>query len=1139
MIYFIYVFLFLIYLFIYFSSVGVVHYDPLRASSYIQLPKSIIGKKACLNIQNNDSKCFLWSILASLHQVEHGRHPTRASKYWPYENEIDMVNVEFPVALKDIGKIENANSLSINVFGLEGKTVYPLRVTDQTEARHHVNLLYVMEKENGHYVLIKNLSRLVSRQVNAHNGSKHICVYCLHACQSQLILDNHVERCKLHGAQRVSMPQKNDEKGRDKIKFTKIEYQLRLPFIIYADFESILKKHDVCENNPNKSWTTKYQSHEACGYGVYTVCTDKRFYRQPHIYHGEDAAENFLDRIMHDATEIRQILKIKTAMKKLTSDQKREYGECTKCHICMKEIRAADKKVRDHCHLTGEFRGAAHNSCNLLYRIKPDNVKIPCVMHNLKGYDAHLILSAVKPRHGKVECIPNTMEKYTSFTIGGVTFIDSCQFMLSSLDQLVNNLSEFPETKKYIESIYAPDAPQVETDVSRGNDSIYSASSENSEQSTDNPHDCARSDNEGDEDDEETIDNLLNDYRQNPYQNPVLDQTQNSDVQDLLELMTRKGVYPYEYMDSFEKFKETQLPPIEAFFSTLTGNDISNSDYEHAQNVFDSLEMTDLRDFHNMYLSTDVLLLADVFESFRDTCMKHYQLDPAHNYTAPGLSWQAALKMTNVKLELLTDIDQHLFIEAGIRGGVAVISHRFAKANLPTLPEQYDAEQPNQHLVYLDANNLYGYAMSQSLPTGDFKWLSEQSIDALNLNDVASDDCRGYIYECDIEYPVELHDAHCDYPLAPERYVVTPDMLSDHQLDILERHERSNLNKQGIEFIGPIKPSTTESLPKLVPNLYNKQKYIVHYRNLQLYTSLGLKITKVHRVLSFKQSPWLKSYIDFNTQQRAAARNNFEKDFFKLMNNSMFGKTMENLRNRRNVDLVVSSKKMKKLAAQPRFKSFKIFHEHLAAVERSVTELVLNRPIYVGFCVLDLSKVLMYEFHYNYVKQRYPNDKSKLLFTDTDSLVYRIQTDNLYSDMLIDKHLFDFSGYPEDHICYSNENKKVIGKFKDELNGIPMEEFVGLKAKMYSVLYGEQEMKKAKGVKKGVIKKCIKHSDYRNCLFSCGRMSHSMNMIRSEKHKLFTVKQNKSTLSAYDDKRYILEDGITTLPYGHYSIVAT
>ena len=210
------------------------------------------------------------------------------------------------------------------------------------------------------------------------------------------------------------------------------------------------------------------------------------------------------------------------------------------------------------------------------------------------------------------------------------------------------------------------------------------------------------------------------DYRNPPYQPPTLTPDQQQQVEENLALMTRKGVYRYEYMDPFERFQELKLPPKDAFSSSLTEEDISAIDYTHAQRVFNHFNMTNLEDYHNFYLLTDVLLLADLFENLRDVCLQHYGLDPAHNYTFPGLSWQAALKMADLELDLLTDIDQHLFIEEGIRGGVAMISHQYARANAPGM-ENYNASKCNSYIMYLDANNLYGWVMSQPLPTSNFK----------------------------------------------------------------------------------------------------------------------------------------------------------------------------------------------------------------------------------------------------------------------------------------------------------------------------------------------------------------------------------------------------------------------------------
>ena len=216
----------------------------------------------------------------------------------------------------------------------------------------------------------------------------------------------------------------------------------------------------------------------------------------------------------------------------------------------------------------------------------------------------------------------------------------------------------------------------------------------------------------------------------------------------------------------------------------------------------------------------------------------------------------------------------------------------------------------------------------------------------------------------------------------------------------------------------------------------------------------------------FQVYPRLKQYIDFNTQKRTQGKNSFEKDFFKLMNNSVFGKTMENTRKRVDVRLVTDEKKLLKMTSKPTYVSSKIFNENLVAVHKRKETLTLNRPAYVGMCILDLSKTLMYYFHYNYIKEKY-GDKAKLLFTDTDSLTYEIETEDAYQDFWNDKDRFDNSDYPEDSPYFDKTNKKVMGKFEDEAAGMPITEFVGLQSKMYSYIKDNaKEGKTAKGIKK-------------------------------------------------------------------------
>ena len=421
--------------------------------------------------------------------------------------------------------------------------------------------------------------------------------------------------------------------------------------------------------------------------------------------------------------------------------------------------------------------------------------------------------------------------------------------------------------------------------------------------------------------------------------------------------------------------------------------------------------------------------------------------------------------------------------------------------------------------MYLDANNLYGWAMSQYLPTGNFKWMTDKEISKKNLEKYELDSKEGLILEVDLEYPKELHDLHNDYPIAPEKVKVSKNMLSTYCKKIDEKYNIS---------IGLVS--------KLISTLRDKKEYVLHYHNLQLYLDLGLKIKKIHRVLKFDQSPWLKQYIDFNTEKRKHAKNTFEKDFFKLMNNSVFGKTMENLRKQVDVRLVTNEKKLDKLTSKPTFGNSKIFNENLITVHKIKETLTLNRQAYVGMCILDLSKTLMYDFHYNYIKKKY-NDRAKLLFTDTYSLTYEIETVDAYKDFWTDKGMFDNSDYPENSPYYCNTNKKVIGKFKDEACGIPITEFVGLKSKMYSyVKDNEKGRKTAEGIKKNVINNNIRHEDYKRTLLNEEQMHHKMKTIRSQRHQLGSYKMIKVSLSCFDDKHYIHDNGTSSYAYGHYKI---
>ena len=283
-----------------------------------------------------------------------------------------------------------------------------------------------------------------------------------------------------------------------------------------------------------------------------------------------------------------------------------------------------------------------------------------------------------------------------------------------------------------------------------------------------------------------------------------------------LDLMSKKGVYPYDYMDSFDKFNE-KLPTKEDFYSILKNENISDEDYQHAQTVWNTFKLRNMGDYHDLYLTSDILLLADVFENFRKTCLEYYKLDPCHYFTSPGLSWDAMLKMTDIKLELMTDIDMLKFIEKGMRGSISYIANRYGKANNKYM-KSYDKKAPSKYIMCLDSNNLYSTSMSQYLPTGGFRWMTEKQINKIDLAKYNKKSKTGMILEVDLEYPKELHNLHNDYPLAASRVCVKKEMLSKYCNKIASKYNIS-----------------TGLVQKLIPTLNNKEKYVLHYINLQLY----------------------------------------------------------------------------------------------------------------------------------------------------------------------------------------------------------------------------------------------------------------------------------------------------------------
>ena len=636
-------------------------WDPINAGSYIKLPEALKNKNAIINMKNQDEECLKWCVLRALNLKN--KNPDRIDKdLKSKEDTLNMKGIRYPVNFRDIDRFESQNpEISITILGYnKDERVYPLKISKYTGRKHDIVLLLIKDGENSPYSLVKNLSALLASQINNHKGSLNFCLNCLNGFNDPETLEKHKEYCTNNECVKIVMPPKGTF-----LRFKNFLHSEKAPFAIYADFESKIIEMDNCDPDPNKSCTKKYQKHEPVSFCYYIKSFNESFYESrlrsytKETPKGEDVIDIFIKWLEDD---IKAIANIGCKKMIFTEEDKQQFNKASNCWICGEEL--GNDRVRDHCHFTGCYRGAAHNNCNLKYR-KPESV--PVFFHNLSGYDSHLFIKkpGTPDKTENIDCIPNNEEKYISFSktirtgqytnkkgeiknkTFNIVFKDSLKFMSSSLGALVNNLPKdaFINLNKY----YTPKEA---------------------------------------------------------------------------ELIKQKGFYPYEYMNTEEKFKVTKLPPREAFYSKLSGRGITEKDYKHALNVWNTFNMKTFKDYHELYNETDVLLLADVFENFRDLCLKIYGLDPVYYYTAPGLAWDACLKMTNINLELLSDYNMLLMFEKGIRGGISIISNRYGEANNKYMRKGFNKNKPSKYLMYLDANNLYCCAMSMKLPTHGFKWLT-------------------------------------------------------------------------------------------------------------------------------------------------------------------------------------------------------------------------------------------------------------------------------------------------------------------------------------------------------------------------------------------------------------------------------
>ena len=1036
------------------------HIPAYAASSYFPTPNYLCSKSV-INVQNTDNKCFMWAILSALHPAPNNPH--RVSNYKPYENELNFENITFPVRDIDFPIFERNNpTIGINVYGhkycYEDGTFpshyFTIYYTNYPDREKIIDIMLCESDGKYHYIWLKKFDNILARKVhNNHNNSQYyFCRRCLLGMCSKEKIENHQQNCT--NLSIYKMPSNPDFKFKN---YYKMQAQ---PFWITLDFEAF---NIPVNNQETFELKTKQIFHQEGNSFAYCVVQashyntlfdgldDKMIYScelsQPvRLYRGPDMDKKLFEYLDEDIRNI--LFKIENPVPYELSDIVEYYRKnATYCYLCNLGFDVEESKVVDHCHITGKVRGICHNKCNLQLRFnKKTQIDIPIIVHNLKNYDSHIIFKSLEKKY-KINIIAQTDEKYISFNLNNMRFIDSYQFVNKPLAELVKEMK--------------------------------------------------------------------NDNHDNEFLKKTFPLTSTHFNSEYLDLVTEKGVYPYEYVNNFEQFN-IQLPVKKEFDRNTLNLDepISQTDYDFAQKVYEKFNCKNFGEYHDIYLYTDVLLLADYWANFCKNNLETYRLDPSHYYTTPGLSFDALLLQTNANLKLIQDREIFEFVESGLRGGISGVGGlRYAKANNPECPD-YNPDEPNTWINYFDATALYSWAMMQYLPTGGHKIIyrsdqSERSLEYLidKVINLPNNSSKGLLVKCDISIPTELHEYFKDYPPCPEQRIVNIEELSEYQQKLLTDNN--------------IKLGKTQ---KLMLTLYDKKDYVIHYRLLKKFVSLGIIITKISQVVSFDQSPWMQPYIEKNNDLRKQAQIEKKKtivELAKLMNNSVFGKTMENVKNRSDIEICqpkYDDKRIKQLTSERIFSDLKRFNDNLIAIHKKKYKVDLNKPIFVGQAILDISKELMYDFYYG-LKNKY-NENMRLIYTDTDSLILKFQTPNIYQDLLNMKDKFDNTDMKQDYLRDST-NMKVPGKFKDETSGVPIYEVVALKSKMYSYkLSNNKEDRRAKGVKKANVKRDLSHELYKDCLFN-SRMDLTVKQynIESKNHNLGVYEHIKTSLTAFDSKK--------------------
>ena len=1079
-----------------------VRYNPAGAS-WFPLPKQV-NSQAILNIRNKCLNCFEYSCLGSILYDEEESKEIGIKKYKRsmsnpgfYKDfigkRLNMQRASKPMQIEDISNFESDNpDLSINVWLLESGEyeIKPLYCSLKTSSgKKTINLLLIQKETMSHYCTIINLGLLLKTSgYSKYAVWRHPSPLCSKEFKlnemSSSERKKHMKECVEHHGSINNNPKQEmvipfGEKAF--VKFMNYSQTIKANVMFYADFETMniplqtaqppqKKSKTNSTENQEKSYSWKKTVNEAYSFALITVA-EGEYEVDPIVYRGEDAGAVFIDTVLEQAERAINYFKENSKPLQMGKEEEERFQKENTCHLCEETIYDEDDKVRNHDHVTGKFLGACHNRCNLSYK---QNYKVSVALHNLKGFDQNCILKSIKKRHPDPQVIGQTLEKYISFSIGRVVFKDTFQFLANSLSNLTENLK---------------------ADKERSLEENFSITLK---------------------------------YFNKRWKKELEEKGRNID--EAFKMITSKLIFPYRYIDSFEKFEETEIPSQEKFFNDLSEESVSDELYANFKRLWFLFDLKNIGELSDLYVAVDTALLADIFENLRRVSFSTIGLDPAHSFTAAGLSWSGALKVGKLKIEIPQSKEIHDFIDNNLRGGVAQGSIPYSKANNPLLKD-YDSTKPISYIYFFDCNGLYARAMEEKLPYNDWVKVDVHSEDWLNIQ---TDGEHGYWLEVDLSYPSNLHDAHDGFPLCPEHYQVNFNELSNYQLSLANRY---NLKETKIK--------------KLMTTFHDKNKIGLHIRLLQFYCKFGLELTKVHRVFKFRQANFLKKYMDMCHWFKTSSDSAVMRQFGKLLANSLYGKLCEDVKKQREIKLTTKDKVAQKIVKSPYVKSFDIFDDSkIFAFEMIKKKVLLNKPRFVGATILELSKYLVYDWYYNEIVPLFQKIDTNIKISyqggDTDSICLKIS--NVPKNVDVQKilreqgaHWFDSSNYPKEHPSFSLINKNKNGCWKDECEGIPIKESVFLRSKLYSIEREDEKTKQAgKGILGVVRKKKLTHKDYVNCLFEETINYNKGHKIQTERHNIYLVETQKVSLSPFNDKIWLTRNEelneFITHSFGHYKL---